>query len=77
MAYEGRPKHLNNNSNTTATPFELRIGTESVDVWLDDRGIHFRQGLGHCAEGMLPWDLAIAMSLVPESLRPISGRLIH
>ncbi len=46
-------------------PVELQIGRERIEVWLDQRGIHFRQEDGPAREGLLPWDLAIAMSLVP------------
>jgi hypothetical protein len=48
-------------------PIELRIGAEVIDVWLDDDGIHFRQE-GTSAGSVLPWGIAIAMSLVPGHL---------
>ena len=48
---------------------ELRIGRETVSIWFDDSGIHFRQAEGRQTEGVLPWDVAMAMSLVPEELR--------
>jgi hypothetical protein len=50
-------------------PLELQIGSDRIDVWFDQRGIHFRQRDGS-TQGHLPWDLAIAMSLVPAALRP-------
>ncbi len=50
-------------------PVELRIGPERIEVWLDQRGIHFRQDDGSVREGVLPWELAIAMSLVPGEWR--------
>ncbi len=48
---------------------ELRIGLETVSIWFDDNGIHFRHVGGGQTEGVLPWDIAMAMSLVPEELR--------
>ena len=48
-------------------PVELRIGAETIDVWVDERGIHFRQEGATCAS-TLPWGQAIAMSLVPREL---------
>jgi len=50
-------------------PIELTFGSQRIDVFIDHRGIHFRQENGSAAEGHLPWDLAIAMSLVPEAMR--------
>ena len=50
-------------------PVELRFGEHRIDVWLDHRGIHFRQEEGHVTEGHLPWDVAIAMSLMPPEWR--------
>jgi hypothetical protein len=49
-------------------PVELCIGREIIDVWLDEQGIHFRQEGAHASEGVLPWGLAIAMSLLPPGL---------
>lgn len=48
---------------------ELRIGHETVSIWFDENGIHFRQAEGGRTEGVLPWDVAMAMSLIPEKLR--------
>ncbi len=50
-------------------PVELCIGRERIDVWLDHQGIHFRQDETSVAEAVLPWELAIALSLVPEQWR--------
>ncbi len=50
-------------------PVELQIGPERIDVWLDHRGIHFCQEEGSSRESLLPWDVAIAMSLVPVERR--------
>ena len=44
---------------------KLHIDGEMIDVWLDDTGIHFSQPDGTHTQGHLPWDIAIAMSLVP------------
>jgi hypothetical protein len=49
-------------------PVELCIGREIIDVWLDDQGIHFRQEGASASEGVLPWGVAIAMSLLPPGL---------
>lgn len=51
-------------------PVELHIGSNRIDVWLDHRGIHFRQEDGSVTEGHLPWEVAIAMSLVPPEWQP-------
>lgn len=48
---------------------ELAIGDEVIEVRVDREGIHFRHAGGGAAEGCLPWDVAIAMSLLPEGLR--------
>lgn len=47
---------------------ELLVGCETIRVWLDDAGIHFRHTDGSRTEGHLPWSVAIAMSLVPPDL---------
>ena len=44
---------------------ELVVGRETIRVWLDDAGIHFRHTDGSHTEGHLPWSVAIAMSLLP------------
>ena len=48
-------------------PLELVIGRETIRVWLDDAGIHFRHADGSPTEGHLSWSLAIAMSLIPAN----------
>ena len=45
-------------------PIELRIGSDRIDVFIDQSGIHFQQKHS-VTRGHLPWDVAIAMSLVP------------
>jgi hypothetical protein len=50
-------------------PLALQIGQEVVNIWFDAEGIHFRHPGGRSTEGILPWDLAMAMSLVPENKR--------
>ena len=52
----------------SGVPVELCIGREIIDVWLDEQGIHFRQEGAHASEGVLPWGVAIAMSLLPPGL---------
>ncbi len=47
---------------------ELVVGRETIRVWLDDAGIHFRHAEGSRAEGHLLWSVAIAMSLIPPDL---------
>jgi len=51
-------------------PLELQIGEERVGVWIDDQGIHFQAGARGVDGGLLPWDVALAMALVPAG----SGR---
>ena len=41
---------------------------ETIRVWLDETGIHFRHSSGSRTEGHLPWSLAIAMSLLPPDV---------
>jgi hypothetical protein len=53
---------------TASVPVELCIGREIIDVWLDEQGIHFRQEGAQAPEGVLPWGVAIAMSLLPPGL---------
>ena len=48
---------------------ELQIGRALVNIWFDADGIHFGPRDGHSAEGLLPWDVAMAMSLIPDSVR--------
>jgi len=50
-------------------PLELQIGDQRVGVWIDAQGIHFQPAANGLAGGLLPWDLALAMSLVPASRR--------
>ena len=47
---------------------KLHIDGEMIDVWLDDRGIHFSHPVGTSTRGHLPWGIAIAMSLLPPEL---------
>ncbi len=48
---------------------ELVVGDEVIEVRVDREGIHFRHASGEASEGCLPWDVAIAMSLLPEGVR--------
>lgn len=48
---------------------ELAVGGEVIEVRVGREGIHFRHARGGAPEGWLPWDVAIASSLLPESLR--------
>lgn len=54
-------------ANPRGVPLELVIGRETIRVWLDDAGIHFRHADGSPTEGHLPWSVAIAMSLIPAN----------
>lgn len=76
MAYKGRLNGSHPPPDAQESPLELRIGQERVDVWFDDRGIHFRQSEGKHTEGLLPWDTAMAMSLVPRRLHPAVNRSV-
>ena len=49
-------------------PLELVIDGETIGVWLDESGIHFRHAHGSRTEGQLPWLVAIAMSLIPPDV---------
>lgn len=51
-----------------ARPIDLVVGRETIRVWLDDSGIHFRHADGSRTEGHLPWSVALAMSLLPPDL---------
>ena len=44
------------------------VAGETIRVWLDETGIHFRHSSGSRTEGHLPWSLAIAMSLLPPDV---------
>ena len=57
-----------------AVQLELLVGRETIRVWLDDSGIHFRHTDGSRTEGHLPWSVAIAMSLIPPD-RPRVGTI--
>ena len=70
MKMNGTRKRLLQLAHDPVVPIELHIGSDRIDVWLDHSGIHFRQGDGRVTEGHLPWDVAIAMSLLPAELRP-------
>ena len=54
---------------TGADGLELQIGRALVNIWFDADGIHFGPRDGDSAEGLLPWDVAMAMSLIPDSVR--------
>jgi hypothetical protein len=56
--------------------FELVIDGETIGVWLDEAGIHFRHADGSRTEGHLPWLVAIAMSLLPPD-QPRVGAVIE
>ena len=47
---------------------------ETIRVWLDETGIHFRHSNGSRTEGHLPWSVAIAMSLLPPDV-PRAGMI--
>jgi hypothetical protein len=51
-----------------AVRLELMVGCETICVWIDDSGIHFRHTDGSRTEGHLPWSVAIAMSLIPADM---------
>jgi hypothetical protein len=44
------------------------VAGETIRVWLDETGIHFRHSNGSRTEGHLPWSVAIAMSLLPPDV---------
>ena len=54
---------------------ELVVGAETIGVWLDESGIHFRQP-GTPREGLIPWSTALAVSMLPEGAMRL-GELVH
>ncbi len=48
---------------------ELEVGEEIVEVRIEADGIHFCHPHGTETRGHLSWDVAIAMSLLPDSLK--------
>ncbi|MCP4007143.1 MAG: hypothetical protein GY725_23420 [bacterium] len=52
--------------------FKLYIGCEVIEVRFDARGICFRHADRSDTEGFLPWDTAIALSLLPEEMKRTS-----
>jgi hypothetical protein len=51
---------------------ELAVGNEVIEVRVDRSGIRFRHPRAGSVEGHLPWDVALALSLLPETLRRAS-----
>jgi hypothetical protein len=51
---------------------ELAVGDEVIEVCVDQSGIRFRHSCHGSVEGHLPWDVAIALSLLPEPLRRLA-----
>ena len=50
-----------------ARSIELIVGAETIGVWLDESGIHFRQA-GVVNEGLIPWSTALAVSMLPDGV---------
>jgi hypothetical protein len=50
-------------------PVELCIESQTIQVWLDHSGIHFLPVGRGVTRGHLPWEIAIAMSLIPPGLQ--------
>jgi hypothetical protein len=48
---------------------ELAVGDEIIEVRVDRAGIHFRHPRARSG-GSIPWDMALALSLLPEEMRP-------
>ena len=63
------PAVLRPGSSEDDASLELAVGDEVIEVRVDRDGIHFRHPEGSEAAGSLPWDLAIALSLLPDSAR--------
>jgi hypothetical protein len=51
---------------------ELAVGDEVIEVRVDRSGIRFRHPCPGSVEGHLPWDVALALSLLPEPLRELA-----
>lgn len=48
-------------------PVELRVAGETISVWIDTQGLHFRQFGGRAPTGYLSWSTALAMSMLPTA----------
>jgi hypothetical protein len=47
---------------------ELAVGDEIIEVRVDRAGIHFRHPQARSG-GSIPWDMALALSLLPDEIR--------
>jgi hypothetical protein len=47
----------------------LELEGERIEVRFDASGIHFRHPDDSAARGDLPWDLALAVSMLPQEAR--------
>jgi hypothetical protein len=69
MVINGSRRGLVSMSDGEGIPVELRIESEIIQVWLDHSGIHFLPVGRGITRGYLPWDIAIAMSLIPPDFQ--------
>ncbi len=73
MVINGSRRGLVSMSDGEGIPVQLRIENETIQVWLDHSGIHFLPVGQGIARGHLPWEVAIAMSLIPRDLQRSSA----
>ena len=73
MVIDGTRQGMVHPAEGEGVPLELQIGEERVGVWIDGQGIHFQSARG-LNGGLLPWDLALAMALVPPGVSPRGTR---
>lgn len=69
MVIDGTRQGMVHPSDGEGVPLELQIGEERVGVWIDGQGIHFQPADRGLNGGLLPWDVALAMALVPPGTR--------
>jgi hypothetical protein len=49
--------------------YELVMGAEVIEVRIDGEGIHFRHPGGSQTQGHIPWEVALAMCMLPMELK--------
>jgi hypothetical protein len=45
------------------------MGAEVIEVRIDGEGIHFRHPGGSQTQGHIPWEVALAMCMLPMELK--------
>ena len=70
MVIDGTRQGMVHPAADEGVPLELRIGDERVGVWIDHQGIHFQSAVRGIDGGVLPWEVALAMALIPREVQP-------